>query len=484
MKARGTMLEQATIDTTDETKETTTAVLIAITSFALRFGFFKPFTFLDMPLKEVRHSVLSKIQTIICGIILCCGTMAATYRRLQGEHLVAETLQMEAFPDNTGLCRMFQAIRAEDVEDMNAIWRHLLSEHGLAANTEGIVLYDIGPTGLVVRTKDGRFEWVEKGYFAKHPGAVGYQVCLGTASNLNHEVLSQTLDPGNANTTARFYTLIYEAADILGGFERLFVRADAQFGVGHILTFLIDHQVAGWVIKGRDPRTARRIAGRCAQSGQRLVWVYVDNNVWVAEAGLQRVPGCKKLVRVVLIRTYSAKKRRFQYTYLTTSLTAHECQARDLFHFYNGRVTIEKLIERAKNVLRLRHLPTGRFQGLRFFMHLFWLTFDLVVWYHHHVLGNSDLLGETTVPEFLKSLSALSVVAERTEAGVTFFVAKAHPWARHVLEATQTWLNRHTGVIRLGDLVRVRYPRDQLVTDIWRRSLVKQGYAIPEAAPP
>ena len=60
-------------------------------------------------------------------------------------------------------------------------------------------------------------------------------------------------------------------------------------------------------------------------------------------------------------------------------------------------------------------------------MHLFWLTFDLVVWYHQHVLGNSDLLGETTVPEFLESLSALSVVVERTEAGVTFFVAKAHP---------------------------------------------------------
>lgn len=478
------MLEQATIDTTDETKETATAVLIAIISFALRFCFFDPFGLLDIPLKEVRHSVLGKIQTIMCGIILCCGTMAATYRRLRGEHLVAEMLQMEAFPDNTGLCRLFQAVRAEDVEDMSAIWRYLLSEHGLAANSKGIVLFDVDPTGLIVTTKDGRFEWVAKGYFAKHPGAVGYQVCLGVASNLNHEVLSQTLDPGNANTTDRFYTLIYEAADILGGFWRLFVRADAQFGVGHILTFLLDHQVAGWVIKGRDPRTARRIAGRCAQSGQSLVWVYVDNNVWVAEAGLQRVPGCKKPVRVVLIRTFSAKKRRFQYTYLTTSLTAHECQARDLFHFYNGRVTIEKLIERAKNVLRLRHLPTGQFQGLCFFMHLFWLTFDLVVWYHQHVLGNSDLLGETTVPEFLKSLNALSVVAERIEAGITFFVAKAHPWARHVLETTQAWLNRHSAVIRLGDLVHIRYPRAQLLTDIWCRSLVKQGYAIPEAVPP
>jgi hypothetical protein len=42
-----------------------------------------------------------------------------------------------------------------------------------------------------------------------------------------------------------------------------------------------------------------------------------------------------------------------------------------LFHFYNERVTVEKLIERAKNILRLRHLPTGRFWGLRFFMPCF-----------------------------------------------------------------------------------------------------------------
>lgn len=472
------MLERATIDMTDKTKETTTAGLISIIAFAQRFRFFEPFNFLDIQLKEVRHSVLSKVQTIICGIVLCCGTMAATYHRLKGEHAVAEMLQMESFPDNTGLCRLFKVIRAEDVKDMNAIWRYQLSEHGLAANSEGIVVFDIDPTGLVVTTKDGRFEWVEKGYFAKNPGAVGYQVCLGVASNLNHEVLSQTLDSGNADTTDRFYSLTYEAADILGGFERLFLRADAQFGVGHILTFAIDHQVAGWLIKGRDPRTARAIAGRLAQQ---VVWVYVNHNVWVAEAGLQRVPSCKSPVRVVLIRTYSVKKHRYKYTYLTTSLIASECDARDLFHFYNGRVTIEKLIERAKNVLRLRHLPTGKFQGLRFFMHLFWLTFNLVVWYHHHVLGNSELLGKTTVPEFLKSMSTLSVVTVRTKTGVTFFVAKAHSWARHVLEITQAWLRAHMTIIRLGDLVRIHYSHAQLLTDIWRRSLFKRGYTIPDA---
>jgi len=477
------MLDQATIDTTDETKEAASALLIAILSFAQRFDFFAPLATLEIPLKEVHHSVLGKVQTIMCGIILCCGTMAATTRRLQGEHLAAEMLQMDVFPDNTGLCRLFQAVRAEDVSDMNDIWYHLLHEHGLAANSDGLVLFDVDPTGLVVTTKDGRFEWVEQGYFAKHPGAVGYQVCLGIASNLNHEVLSQTLDPGNTNTTQRFYTLIYEAADIVGGFERLFVRADAQFGVGHILTFLLDQQVAGWVIKGRDPRTARRMVGRL---GQQLVWVYVERNVWVAEAGYQRVPSCKTPVRVVLIRTYSVKQRRFQYTYLTTSLTAGECVARDLWHFYNARVTIEKLIERAKNVLRLRHLPTGRFQGLRFFMHLFWLTFNLVVWYHQHVLGNSELLGATTVPEFLKSLSALAVVVERTAASrqVTFFVATAHPWVRHVLVATQAWLRRHPTVIRLGDLVHTRYGHEQLLIDIWCRSLLKQGYPIPEVVPP
>jgi hypothetical protein len=407
--------------------------------------------------------------------------MAATYRRLKGEHMAADMLGLEhGFADNTGLCRFFQAIRSQDVKDMNAIWRELLCQHGLAANSEGIVVFDVDPSGLVVTTEDERYEWVEKGYFANNPGAVGYQICLGFASKLG-EVLSQTFDPGSTNTTDRFYTLIYEAADILGGFSRLFVRADAQFGVGHILTFLIEHQVAGWLIKGRDPRTARSIMGRLKNQ---LVWQYVGDDVWVAEAGLQYVPSCETPVRVVLIRTYSVKRRRYEYTYLTTSLTAHQCQALDLFHFYNGRMTIEKLIERAKNVLHLRHLPTGEFYGLAFFMHLFWLTFNLVTWYHHHVLGESPLLKEVKVPEFLESLKSLPVVVERIEESTTFFAAQAHDWARHVLEATQVWLQRHTDFTRLGELVRVRYPLEQLLRDAWRRSLEKQGYAVPEAVPP
>jgi hypothetical protein len=473
------MLEQAAIDTTDKSKETASAVLIAVLSFAIKIEFFNSFSSLRIKLKDARHTVVGKLQAIICGIILCCGTMAATYRRLQGEHLAAEILQMKGFADNTGYSRLFQTVNAEDVQDINDIWHYLLNEHGLAANSKGVIVYDIDPTGLMVTTKDGRYEWVEKGYFAHHPGAVGYQVCLGFASNLN-EVLSQTLDPGNTSTTVRFYTLFNEAADVVGGFGRLFVRADAQFGVGHILTYLIDCQVAGWVIKGRDPRTAGAIANRLSKQ---LVWDYVDNNVWVAEAGLQCVPGCTTKVRVVLIRTYSAKERRYRYTYLTTTLTAQQCVARDLFHFYNQRVTIEKLIERAKNILRLRHLPTGRFLGLRFFMHLFWLTFNLIVWYHHHVLNNSDLLGQVKVPEFLNTLSTLSVVAEHSTKGITFFVAKAHPWARHVLQATKAWLTQHSQFTRLGDLVRVCYPPSQLLEDIWRHSLFKQGYTVPEAVP-
>jgi hypothetical protein len=107
------MLEKATINTTDETKEAPNAILISIIDFAQRIGFFEPFKLLEIPLKEVRHTILGKVQTIMCGIVLCCGTMAATYRRLKGEHMAADMLGLEhGFADNTGLCRFFQAIRS------------------------------------------------------------------------------------------------------------------------------------------------------------------------------------------------------------------------------------------------------------------------------------------------------------------------------------------------------------------------------------
>lgn len=41
------MLEKATINTTDETKEAPNAILISIIDFAQRIGFFEPFKLLE-----------------------------------------------------------------------------------------------------------------------------------------------------------------------------------------------------------------------------------------------------------------------------------------------------------------------------------------------------------------------------------------------------------------------------------------------------
>lgn len=475
------MIEQATIDRTDKSKHTTSAFLLALMEFALHIGFFEPFDILEIPIKEVKHTVVAKAQMLICGIALCCGTLLTTYHRLRSEKLVAECLGMEAFPDNTGLCRLLQRVRPADVNDVDLIYAYLMGEHGLAAHSQGFIVIDLDTTGLIVTTKEGRFEWADKGYFARHPGAIGYQLSVVIASNFGNEVLGLILDPGHTNTTFRFLDLAYMAAEQAGGFARLFFRADRQYGVGYILTFLINHQAGGWLIKGRDPRTARAILKRM---NNRLVWRYAGHRSWVAEAGLQKVPDCATPVRVVLIRTWNSKERRHEYTYLTTSLPASMGPACELFHFYNGRVVVEKLIERAKNVLQLRHLPTHKFWGLRFFMNLLFLTYNLSLWYHHHVLRELSEFKDMKVPGLMASVGEMHTVVEKMDNEVTFYVANSHPCVETLLQASQTWLQGHSSGTTLGPLVNECYPEVRLFYEIWLHSMTKQGLPIPPPLQP
>ncbi len=459
------MLEDATVDYQDTSKYATNAFLLAMTTFAQRIGAIPLLAHVQVPMKEVVHSVHEKIVTLLLSYTLGCRSSHAIETALRPETLVADLLGIAAFADHSSFSRFYQRIDPAAIEDLRAVVQGLHEAHGLARHLDGIVVVDLDATGLVV-TGD-QFELADAGYFAKHRGADGYQVSLACASNAAKEVLVHILDPGHVNTGARCWDLLYGVGERLGVLDRrVFMRADRAYGIGAFIAHLLELEV-GFLIKGRDSRTAQRWV---TELGATIHWVPVDHLVSVADIGLRALPDCPQPVRTILIRIWDAATHHYSYSYLVTTLPWSQCSEVDVFHFYNERVTLEKLIERSKNAWHLTHRPTHAFWGLTFYLELRFLAYNLVLWYVQHVLGEADCFQAMSIFELVGSVAPRAVVAERTpERGWVLYLANVPPSVRQLVVCTQAWLRRYAQVplVLLGGLRRLRYDLETLYDAVW-----------------
>lgn len=416
-------------------------------------------------MKEVIHSVSEKIETLLLSYTIACRSSNDINSHLGPDKLVAQSLGIDHFADDSAFSRLYQRIDPLAVEDLSSVRQMLYSGHGLARHLTGLILVDLDSTGLIV--KGNQFELADKGYFAKHPGEIGYQLNIACASNANKEVLAHILDPGHVNPGARFWDLLYQVGEALGFLdERVFIRADRLYGVGAYLTHLIDLQV-GFLIKGRDSRTARRWV---EELGSTIQWVQVDPTCWVADIGRRILPNCPYPVRTILIRTLDQKSQTYDYSYLVTSLPSSACSEVDLFHFYNQRVTLEKLIERCKNVWHISHMPTHNFWGLLFYFELRFLAYNLVLWYQHYVLDQDERLRAMKVFELVTTVAPICIVAEhKPQTGLVLFLANAPQLIQSLLTLTQTWLQSlaQIDLVLLGRYCRLQYDWSHLIDDVW-----------------
>lgn len=471
------MLEDATLDYQDTSTYATTPFLLAMTAFAQRIGAIPLLAEVQVPMKEVMHSVHEKIVTLLLSYTLGCRSSHAIESALRPETLAADLLGIAAFADHSSFSRFYQRIDPSAIEDLRTVVQQLYTAHGLASHLDGIVLVDLDATGLVVTGE--QFELADAGYFAKHRGAHGYQLSLACASNAGKEVLAHILDPGHVNTGTRCWDLLYGVGERLGFLDaRVFLRADRAYGVGAFIAHLLALEV-GFLIKGRDARTAQRWV---ADLGATLQWVTVDDLVSVADSGPQPLPDCPTPVRIILIRIWDAKARGYRYSYLVTTLPWSQCSEVDVFHFYNERVTLEKLIEREKNAWHLTHRPTHSFWGLTFYLELRFLASNLVLWYAEHVLGEADCFQAMSIFELVRSVAPRAVVAERTpERGWVVYLANAPMPIRQLVSATQTWLRRYAGVplVLLGGMRRLRYDLETLYDAVWQAGRRLGGVAPP-----
>jgi hypothetical protein len=460
------MLEDATLEYQDTTKHATNALLLALISFAQRIGCLDLLQQVEVPMKEVVHSVHEKIVTLLLSYATGCPSSHALEDQLRPQQLAAQALGITHFADHSSFSHFYDRIDPAALEDLRLVVQQLHAQHGLAHHLAGIVLVDFDSTGLVVR--GDQFELARAGYFPHARGACGYQLSLAVASNAGPEVLAHILDAGHVNGGSRAYDLLYAVGETLGFLDqRVFIRADRAYGVGAFIAHLLELQV-GFVIKGRDSRTAQRWV---ADLGLRLHWVPVTPTCAVADIGAQVLPECLTPVRTILIRIWEPRTRQYRYSYLVTSLPWAQCSEADIYHFYNERVTLEKLIERSKNVWHLIHRPTHAFWGLKFYFELRFLAYHLVLWYQYHVLGDDHLLQDVGVFALVTRVGPQAVVAEQPpQRRLVLYLANAPAVVQHLLAQTQAWLRQLADrpTINLGGLRRLQFDWQCLVDAVWQ----------------
>ncbi len=215
-----------------------------------------------MPLKTCGYTPLQKLQTLLCSVAAGCKWTKGISHTVRPYPIVAELLGMPQFLDQSSITRVLHHLGPTQGQQLTLISELLLRRFGLWRQLERVDL-DIDSTGLLVygRTYEGR----RKGYFPRQRGRWGYRMTVAaTANPAGPEILALALDPANIGPAGRFWDCLYQAADVLGSFDRLgVIRADASWGTGADIQELVDLGLT-FIVKGFSNRTALNFAARVA----------------------------------------------------------------------------------------------------------------------------------------------------------------------------------------------------------------------------
>lgn len=163
----------------------------------------------------------------------------------------------------------------------------------------------------------------------------------------------------------------------LGRVRLIVLRGDSGLGAGDTITILVERGYL-FVVKGRDARTARKLATQIEPRD----WQRVDPHLRAAEANNTRVTGCPFDVRLVVCER-TGDRGQVSYYVLVTNLPLRTYGTVALVEFYNARQTIEAFNKVIGNVLFLDHLRTGSITANEAVAQLAMLAHDFLSWSAH-----------------------------------------------------------------------------------------------------
>lgn len=163
----------------------------------------------------------------------------------------------------------------------------------------------------------------------------------------------------------------------IGKVRLILLRSDSALGAGETVSQLLERGYL-LVVKGRDARTARKLAAQIMPHE----WQRVDAHLRAAEAHTTRIHGCPFDVRLVVCER-TGERGQVSYYILVTNLPTSTYAAVALVQFYNARQTIEAFNKVVDNVLYLTHLRTGSITANEAVTQFAMLAHDLLSWSAH-----------------------------------------------------------------------------------------------------
>ncbi len=142
-----------------------------------------------------------------------------------------------------------------------------------------------------------------------------------------------------------------------------------------------------FVVKGRDARTARKLAAEIVPNE----WQQVDAHLRAAEAHATRIHQCPFDVRVVVCERTN-ERGQVSYYALVTNLSLNTYGTVALVLFYNARQTIEAF-KVVGNVLYLTHLRTGSITANEVVAQFAMLAHDVLSWSAHRFFAGTPYDG-------------------------------------------------------------------------------------------
>jgi hypothetical protein len=217
----------------------------------------------------------------------------------------------------------------------------------------------------------------------------------------------------------------------LGQVRLILLRGDSGLGTSETIMAMLERGYL-FVVKGRDARTARKLAAAIEAEA----WQRVELHLRAAEAKSDRLSGCPFEVRLVVCERTSERGRVSHYV-LVTNLPVSTYGTAALVQFYNARQTIEAFNKVMGNVLFLDHLRTGSITANEAVAQLAMLAYDFLSWSAHRFFTGTVYDGIAIRELVQKGLHVIARVAWPTPNRCQTELAFDSPYARAFVTGPQ-----------------------------------------------
>ena len=337
---------------------------------------------LRYPRRNRRYSLSQMILALMYPLVLGLDRLeTASFLRSNGTFQYLTGLPN--FPDPQTLRRFLHQAPDSFREQMNGVNNRLLQTFIHLPDHRSRLIFDLDSTVITVF---GRQENAEVGYNPRNRGKRSYNPLLCIEANSSY-LWDTELRPGNAGTWDGGVELMATCfVNVPRDIRELPVRADAGFGFNPILEIL-DARAAQYAVVARLTQAFKRLL-----PGLRYESV---NQQWEMAEFEYRPHGWPQARRFVVARRFIPGEDvpttlftlgRYMYRAWVTNMNLTPT---GVWHFYDGRASMEPRICELREDFALRKIPTASFAANSLYLEIVRLAYNLVTAFQRNCLEES-----------------------------------------------------------------------------------------------